>query len=503
MWTNKQKNKVSVIVKSFGFLFGLVCIVIFLTHILTPKYFMNQTWAVTTTFDNFYKIKKNTIDVLFFGSSRAAASFVPQEMYNNYGITSYNLGSEQQNTVVSYYWLKEALNYQNPKAVILDVKHLFVYDENEKLNSHVSCTRKPIEHMKMSSVKREAIKDICSLDDKQSAIGYYFPLYNYHTRWKHLKEEDFSYREQLQSGKAKGYAPLYRAGGIDTELPYETENEVSSVGKQKFVPLMEIYLSKMVDLCREKGVQLILVNVPYRESTEAHYYAVKEYADEKEIPYYDFCAAPLYQKVEYNFQLDNQDAVHSNLSGAKKLTNYMGEILSEEYGIGSHVDVQWEESRDYYAGICKDFELINTADIYEYFAILKDKRYAVFMAASDDASTGLNDKMSELFRHLGLEGTVRDHFRSSYYAIISDQEIMEKVDDEQLKVSGVFRDGRSTYEISSGGYDSGSGCSIKIDQVEYAKNKRGLNIVVYNLLTQTVIDSICFDTYLAEMPAIR
>ena len=80
---------------------------------------------------------------------------------------------------------------------------------------------------------------------------------------------------------------------------------------------------------------------------------------------------------------------------------------------------------------------------------------------------------------------------------------MEKVDDEQLKVSGVFRDGRSTYEISSGGYDSGSGCSIKIDQVEYAKNKRGLNIVVYNLLTQTVIDSICFDTYLAEMPAIR
>ena len=56
---------------------------------------------------------------------------------------------------------------------------------------------------------------------------------------------------------------------------------------------------------------------------------------------------------------------------------------------------------------------------------------------------------------------------------------------------------------SSGGYDSGSGCSIKIDQEEYAKNRRGLNIVVYNLLTQTVIDSICFDTYLAEMPAIR
>lgn len=440
---------------------------------------------------------------MFFGSSRAAASFVPQEMYNNYGITSYNLGSEQQNTVVSYYWLKEALNYQEPKAVILDVKHLFVYDENEKLNSQVSCTRKPIEHMKMSSVKIEAIKDICSLDDKQSMFGYYFPLYNYHTRWKLLKEEDFSYKEQLQSSKAKGYAPLYRAGGINAELPYETDNGDPSIEKLKFVPLMETYLSKMVDLCKERGIQLILVNVPYQESTKSHYYAVKAYAEEKEIPYYDFCAAPLYQEIDYNFQLDNQDAVHSNLSGAKKLTNYMGQILSEEYGIGSHEDIQWEESRDYYAGICKDFELLNTVDIYEYFERLKDKRYAVFMAASDDASTGLNDKMSELFSYLGLEGTVREHFRSSYYAIISDQELIEEVDEGKLKVSGVFRDGRSTYEISSGGYDSGSDCSIKIDQEEYAKNRRGLNIVVYNLLTQTVIDSICFDTYLADMPAIR
>ena len=395
------------------------------------------------------------------------------------------------------------MKYQEPKAVILDVKHLFVYDENEKLNSQVSCTRKPIEHMKMSSVKIEAIKDICSLDDKQSMFGYYFPLYNYHTRWKLLKEEDFSYKEQLQSSKAKGYAPLYRAGGINAELPYETDNGAPSIEKLKFVPLMETYLSKMVDLCKERGIQLILVNVPYQESTKSHYYAVKAYADEKEIPYYDFCAAPLYQEIDYNFQLDNQDAVHSNLSGAKKLTNYMGQILSEEYGIGSHEDIQWEESRDYYAGICKDFELLNTVDIYEYFERLKDKRYAVFMAASDDASTGLNDKMSELFSYLGLEGTVREHFRSSYYAIISDQELIEEVDEGKLKVSGVFRDGRSTYEISSGGYDSGSDCSIKIDQEEYAKNRRGLNIVVYNLLTQTVIDSICFDTYLAEMPAIR
>ena len=125
----------------------------------------------------------------------------------------------------------------------------------------------------------------------------------------------------------------------------------------------------------------------------------------------------------------------------------MQKILSEEYGTGSHEDIQWEESWDYYAGICKDFELLNTVDIYEYFERLKDKRYAV------------NDKISELFSYLGLEGTVQEHFHSSYYAIISDQELIEEVDEGKLNISGVFRDGRSTYEISS----SGNACNSMIE----------------------------------------
>ena len=54
------------------------------------------------------------------------------------------------------------------------------------------------------------------------------------------------------------------------------------------------------------------------------------------------------------------------------------------------------------------------------------------MATSDDASTGLNDKISELFSYLGLEGTVQEHFHSSYYAIISDQELIEEVDEGKL-----------------------------------------------------------------------
>lgn len=63
--------------------------------------------------------------------------------------------------------------------------------------------------------------------------------------------------------------------------------------------------------------------------------------------------------------------------------------------------------------------------------------------------------------------------------------------------------GRSYYEISSAGYENGNTCSIRIDGTEYAKNMRGINIVVYNHVTKTVVDSVCFDTHTKGAEAQR
>ena len=79
----------------------------------------------TLSYLNFYEMEEDTIDVLFMGSSLAATSYIPQELYDRYGITSYNLASEKQSPVISYYWLKEALRYQSPKVLILDCYYLF------------------------------------------------------------------------------------------------------------------------------------------------------------------------------------------------------------------------------------------------------------------------------------------------------------------------------------------------------------------------------------------
>ena len=98
---------------------ALICVGT-VNNILIPKNYFNQNWPTTNTYTDFYKLEKNTVDVLLFGSSHAASSLNPQVIYDTYGIRSYNLSCEQQSPVITYFWLREALKYQSPSVMVLD-----------------------------------------------------------------------------------------------------------------------------------------------------------------------------------------------------------------------------------------------------------------------------------------------------------------------------------------------------------------------------------------------
>ena len=52
--------------------------------------------------------------------------------------------------------------------------------------------------------------------------------------------------------------------------------------------------------------------------------------------------------------------------------------------------------------------------------------------------------------------------------------------------------------VTSGGFEHGNISSIVLDEVEYSKNERGINVVVYNSLVTDVIYSAAFDTFAAD-----
>ena len=488
------------VLKGAAFVCALCISIRLVWQIMVPKFFFDNAWPTTSAYLGFYQMKEDTVDVLFFGSSHVSSFFLPQELYNECGIKGYNLGCEQQNLVVSYYWLKEALRFQKPEAVVLDCYMLFPYNPNEPLNTAESCTRKAFDYMKWSPVKTEAVRTVCSLDENQSLASYYFPNIRYHERWKGLTENDFSFHKMAARYELKGYAPQAVYCGREDFTPFDLAD---ADAEESMVPLMREYLDHIEALCRQEDIRLILVKTPSTAQGPAKSLAIQNYADERGIPFLDFNEKKLYRQTRLNFKTDNCDDGHGNLWGAQKVTRKIGEKLADWYALGGEKDSQWEETKVYYKQIIKDCELPHITDAVKYTKAIQDERYSIFISAKDECTNSLQDAVAENLRNLGLNTDLQGEYGCSYLAVISDGKAAEQCGYLELAAEGTVRDGLVRYEMLSAGNASGNRSSIKIDGTEYSRNSRGLNIAVYNNETKKIVDAVCFDTYDENVPALR
>lgn len=58
--------------------------------------------------EDFYNCEQDTVDVIFVGGSMSYSGFSPMELYEKYGISSYNFGTSNQSMLAGYLWAMEA-----------------------------------------------------------------------------------------------------------------------------------------------------------------------------------------------------------------------------------------------------------------------------------------------------------------------------------------------------------------------------------------------------------
>lgn len=171
---------------------------------------------------------------------------------------------------------------------------------------------------------------------------------------------------------------------------------------------------------------------------------------------------------------------------------------------GIYIYVNGKSGRRYEAGRMTGDLTLRTADICEYLRRLSQNRqYCIFAAIRDDGTREISPQIQELLYELGLEETLPGHYRWSYYAVlIPGEEKREEISREELSCNGTLPDGAHYDVISQGGLSGAGGgagrylaCSVKIDGVEYAVNRIGLNFVVYDSEHSVVADSVEFNTY--------
>ena len=334
-------------IKTFIFLIIAGLVLTFLSSIFRP------IWNTDDILNGYTKEKRNSLDVLFVGDSDIYNGISPMEIYEKYGITSYDYASSAASNLLMYYMMLEALKTQTPKVVVMDETSIFGYKEGE------SNTHRAMDLMPLDDVKLKLITDPGYKFNVGDQLTFLFPFFRYHDRWNSINLSDV-FKKDTSINYYKGYTFSNTVKAAENEDYYMDGLNENVDFSTKYLPESVI---KAKEYCDEHNIKFLLISMPDTSAwSYAKYLKMEEWTKTNNIDYLDFNM--MLDEVGINFQTDTPDGgMHLNISGAIKLSNYLGKYLSENYDLKDHRKekgyTSWDESlekyieerNDYYAEI--------------------------------------------------------------------------------------------------------------------------------------------------------
>ncbi|MGN0412202.1 MAG: hypothetical protein ACI4FV_04130 [Lachnospiraceae bacterium] len=383
-------------------LFGCV-IILCLTGIILHKLGdLMQRKDSVIKYADFFQQEEN-FDVLFFGTSHVMNGVYPMELWEDYGIVSYNFGGHDNRLATSYWVMKNALDYTTPKLVVIDVLAL---EQQSKTSNDFSYTHLSFDAFPLSLTKVQTMLDL--LDDpcmeQEIAKGYatdeearklLYGLWDYstyHSRWSELTAEDIQPTHSPEKGDESR---------IDVAVP-DMKTKVSREDKLNEETTGVLYLQKMIEECRERGIEVLLVNLPFPalEAQQRSANRVYDIAEEYQVNYINFLDENV---IDYQTDLYDPGS-HLNPSGARKVTSYLGQYIMEHYEIpnqkGNPAYDTWAEDDQKYLAMKKEM-LRKQTDLDCYLMLLSDDQY-ISLLEINDAALLEDDYYGNLLENMGI-----------------------------------------------------------------------------------------------------
>lgn len=337
-------------------------------------------------------------DVLFFGDSCFVNCLFPMELWTDYGIAGYNLSCYGNTIPVSYWSLMNALDYANPKAVVFAVNDV---RKDQKVTGSSGDLHTALDFWPLSRTKVRTIWDLTDDPDMKDDEGhryaemrweYCFTLGKYHDRWSRLTPKDFSAQPGVQKGAEMriGVAPAREYDIIDDDLYAEEQGAGYA------------YLRRAIEACQARGVEILLVYVPYpaSEGSQMSANTVSSIAEEYGVNFIDFIR--LDSVVDYAVDCYDGQA-HLNLSGGLKVTDFIGAYLAEHYDLpdrrGDPAYAGWQEDERDYAAY-KRALLLGQDKLPELLMMLHDDSVSVRIAIRAQAELYWDDQILTLLHNM-------------------------------------------------------------------------------------------------------
>lgn len=476
------------LIKCIAFISIFVLLFLYVQELLRDKWAEGE-YNVTTKVRGFYEEKENTLDVIFIGSSQMYADMAPAVLFHEYGITSYDFCANEQPMWISYYYIKEALKHQTPKVIVLDVFTVYGEDYEEEGVTHIN-----LDDLPMSLNKIAAIRDSVPAGMRYS---FYFPLAKYHNTWTDFFEGKAELSFYHENDPYKGYSPFVFAAD------YEESAKPEVVNQRESEPIPEragTWLRKIIDLCEEEGVPLVLIKTPNGNAERQKLYnSVSELAKETGTPF-----------LNMNVLLDGQ--AHVNVLQAEKISMLMGEYLVSHYEFEDKREdpayAEWvQDARLFYRQKAK-CQLISARTFEEYAALLSDEDYIVCISAKNSKGQPfLGEDVNLLNDCLNLQCELDENAKGTYCAVIDggtvvyettaeNQKAPEGSDEFTLETSGL------NIWVASPGALPDRSAYIMVNGTDFSMDGDGLNIAVYDKVLGELFEMSVLDIG-QEMKPVR
>ena len=241
--------------------------------------------------------------VIVIGSSHAYRGYDPRIFENN-GFEMFNLGSSSQTPYNSFHIIDELLSERNCGLLLFDVFHVALQmDGLESTSDLVANTR----------------SDMLALN---MALGHRDPrTLNMFSVRMVSRDLDPFYKDSAYVGS--GFSENRNAAGQEVEYPED--------GGFKLVDRQREFLHRSIALCRERGIELVLVDHPLPKEMRGRRLAesnawIKRVAKEHGVPFIDLSKAP-----GFSSEGDFYDHTHLNQGGVDSFNELLIRELLDLY----------------------------------------------------------------------------------------------------------------------------------------------------------------------------
>ena len=440
-----------------------------LNNIFAPKY-GDGIYSVTM----FYEQENNSIDVLFLGSSHAFENINTGTLWDEYGLASYIMGGSVQSLWNTYYYLEEALKTQHPKLIVLDAFSTtfidnYLWDANIIKNTF---------GLRWSSTKINAIKTSVP---QELWWDYFLEYCQYHTRYKQIDKSDF-----LPNQDDRLYDNWKGFGCNMVTDPIECPDVTAVTERTELLSKSEKYYRKIIELAQSNNIPIYIIIAPYGGITEDDQKVFNKAADiaaEYNVPFtnYNLCI----EKTNIDFLDDAADYEHLNYKGNQKFSVALGKDIVGQFNVPDRRNdsnyESWEEHAKYIQETIYNQAFRDCPDLSQLFSMINNPNYLCFF--SIDGQCDVSDSYTQ--EYLNALGIHNANSQGVWYNNVG-QTIWNSTTDNNDFYLDV---NRHDIYLKSAGSNPDAHNIINIDNQEYKTIDDGINIVIFDTLTEKVVDS--------------